>query len=132
MIPFVSHQFLTYSLPSLGAYQVDLTTGPAITPVYEAGDLMLLLGLIGTIAVLARAVMPALRTADRFLGELSYPLYLNHPLGGVLVASFIPDWGDRRMVLAFVVALGVSYGLYAAVEPLLKKARNAVRGHPIE
>jgi peptidoglycan/LPS O-acetylase OafA/YrhL len=132
MFPFVAHQFLTYSLPSLGEYQVDMTTGPAITPIYQASDLILLLGLICAVAVLARVVIPALRTTDRFLGELSYPLYLNHPLGGVLAASFIPDWGDRRMMLAFVSALGVSYALYVAVEPMLKRVRNTVRGHPIE
>jgi peptidoglycan/LPS O-acetylase OafA/YrhL len=131
MVPFVGHQFLAYALPSLGEYQVDKSAGPAITRAYQMADLVLLLGLICAVALLARVVAPALRAMDRILGELSYPLYLNHPLGGVLAASFVPDWGDRRMLLAFVIALGVSIALYVTVEPTLKRARNAVRGHPV-
>jgi peptidoglycan/LPS O-acetylase OafA/YrhL len=133
MIPFVAHHFLVYVLPTLAVFQVDQSVGPAITPVYKTVDLLLLLSLLAGIGVLAVLDWPPLRRFDRFLGELSYPLYLNHMIAGVVAASFIPaDWGDGRMLLAFVIGLSVSYALYAAVEPTLKRARNVVRGHAIE
>ncbi|MBF0462032.1 MAG: acyltransferase [Magnetococcales bacterium] len=63
---------------------------------------------------------------DRFLGELSYPLYLNHFVVGILARNLF-----SRTITCFLIALVASFCLsvvlYYLVDRPLKQIRNKVR-----
>jgi peptidoglycan/LPS O-acetylase OafA/YrhL len=70
------------------------------------------------------------KTLDRWFGDITYPLYLNHYAISIAILSLVGN-GYRSPVL-FVVVYGlcvlVSYGLLFISEPLTRGLRNRIRG----
>ncbi|MDX1918261.1 MAG: acyltransferase [Candidatus Caenarcaniphilales bacterium] len=74
---------------------------------------------------------PVLVGIDNFLGDLSYPLYLTHYLGGYLTWYFLkPCGGEKHCLLNFFfgtgIALLISTVLVFALERSIKKVRECV------
>jgi len=68
------------------------------------------------------------RRIDRWLGDLSYPLYLNHYAITIAVVTLMP----RRNVWTFLVCLplsiAASWMISHLTEPVTRKMRNQIRG----
>jgi peptidoglycan/LPS O-acetylase OafA/YrhL len=82
----------------------------------------------GAIALLAsRTAGSRWRNRDRVLGDLSYPLYLNHYVLIILSASVLPvhdGWGQAALL---GVALGLAAVMHRLVEAPLVGMRNRMR-----
>ena len=96
----------------------------------------------GLLAVLVAAVAvcagsPAeksrrLLVLDRFLGEMSFPLYLYHyPVGIVFASLFAGAHSGLTALSAGAVSCIAAVAMYYPVEPLLRRARNRVRGRAL-
>jgi len=68
------------------------------------------------------------RRIDRWLGDLSYPLYLNHYAITIAVVTLMP----RRNVWTFLVCLplsiAASWMISHLTEPVTRNMRNQIRG----
>lgn len=84
--------------------------------------------LLPAIPALALLKVRGTSRIDRMLGDLSYPLYLNHILVMYVVRAFWPQIGWAGLLAATLAALLVSYAMYRLIEPGLNGLRNRVRG----
>ncbi len=98
-----------------------------------AWQLPILIVLFGALLVLARAPAPSgwVRSWDKRLGELSYPLYISHGIVLTLLASLSVSRGAGPYALAVVGALGMAVWLHALVEKPLRAVRARVRGREV-
>ena len=85
------------------------------------------------VAALARVHAPQMRGAYKLMGDLSYPVFLDHWLVGyVLTITLFPGQsrGILLMVATLVVATTVAYALCqlqdVAIEPLRGRVRALV------
>lgn len=70
------------------------------------------------------------RTTDKFLGDLSYPIFLVHSLAGFLVSR----WGGvdhaqgfKMLVSTFLISMVISIGMVWYIDRPLQKIRRKVR-----
>lgn len=69
---------------------------------------------------------PRLKHIDVALGNLSYPLYLNHYT--IIIALYAFREKDQMtMVIGIVISIAVAYAAHYFVEPPLKKIRDKIR-----
>jgi len=97
---------------------------------------------LGFLAVLALAGVDAsslpgpLRSIDRLLGDLSYPIFLCHVPVGALVLWAHGGGVFPNTALFFIISLAVSHlfawALHAAVERPLGRLRDSVRGNRVD
>lgn len=78
--------------------------------------------------LLCTARPPIPRRVDQFLGDLSYPVYLNHLVIGVVFKSLVPVPGIVSFLTAIGLSLCFSYAMYLLIEPPLRRLRARVRG----
>ncbi|HRK25395.1 MAG TPA: acyltransferase [Beijerinckiaceae bacterium] len=78
--------------------------------------------------ILAREQAGRFRATDQALGDLSYPLYLNHCVLLPVVRSLAPDASVAGLLGATVAAVALSYLMLLAVEPVLTGLRDRIRG----
>lgn len=64
---------------------------------------------------------------DRMLGDLSYPVYLNHCVLLSAARTLLPDLGGMGLLAVSLYAVVLSYAMYALVEPRLNGLRDRVR-----
>ncbi len=69
-----------------------------------------------------------LKNADRWFGDLSYPLYLNHYAIVVGFATLLDAKGARYQLSAILLSLALAYGMNVVVEVPLRRIRNNIRG----
>jgi peptidoglycan/LPS O-acetylase OafA/YrhL len=72
-----------------------------------------------------------LRRWDRRLGDLSYPIYLNHYAVVITFFSLVPDRSAVWQLAAIAVTILVSWMLVLAVERPMLPLRNRLRGHAL-
>lgn len=65
---------------------------------------------------------------DSLLGDLSYPLYLNHFSVEVLLYGLFQIKSILLLVLGVLLSITISWLSYLAVEPFTKRLRDVVRG----
>jgi len=73
-------------------------------------------------------VTPRFRRLDRWLGDLSYPLYLNQYAVLIVFASLWKGVSIWKQGLAVLAACGVAYLAKRIVETPMKGLRDRVRG----
>lgn len=101
-------------------------------PANSAGYSMLILNaLIGALWVLSRRRMSGRwKAVDRWFGDITYPLYLNHYAVSIAILSLFG--AVYRSPMLFVLTYGlcvlVSYSLLFVSEPLTRGIRNRIRG----
>lgn len=89
----------------------------------------LLLGMVPAAAVLDRLRLSApWQHWDRRLGDLSYPLYLNHYAVSILFLSLCDERRPAVLVGCLVASILVAIGLTQLVEPLTRSLRDRFRG----
>ncbi len=99
----------------------------------DVGDTISTFIFIGTLVVfcvLAR-IEPKneiIKKWDTRLGDISYPLYLNHFVIGMGLEAVYPK-GYMTFLAGISLSLLFSGLAYAVVEPPIKRVRNRIRGH---
>jgi peptidoglycan/LPS O-acetylase OafA/YrhL len=94
----------------------------------EAGAQLLMLGTLIALMVLLGVVRPRrLTKADRFMGNLSYPLYLYHYVVLVLMASATAKYTYSTFALGVMLSLLVSLLMTQAMDSLIERYRDQVR-----
>lgn len=91
----------------------------------QAGLLALMLALM---VVLAFSEFRGFRTADRWLGNLSYPLYLQHQNVEVALYSMAGGFSYGVVFGGIPLAMLFSYGAGQLIDPLVNGLRDRVRG----
>ena len=71
---------------------------------------------------------PGLVAADRFLGELTYPLYLLHTMASLIVDALVPAPGTGAYLLALAASLASAVIATATYEAGIGRLRARVRG----
>lgn len=71
------------------------------------------------------------RRLDRALGDLSYPIYLNHSVVLVCVASLVPSPPLVALALAVFGSIALSWLAAKAIETPLRPLRDRIRGEPL-
>lgn len=84
--------------------------------------------LLGLIPALSRVTLARPLPLDRYLGDLSYPLYLNHAAIMIVTGAFWPQLGWGGLSLAVLVTFALTVVMYRLVEPGLNGLRARVRG----
>ncbi len=94
-----------------------------------AGPTLALVALCLAIVPLARMRVTArVRRLDRWLGDLSYPIYLNHYAVSILVLSLAPTRNAWVFLAGVVLCVGVSWVVAQLTEPFSARLRNRIRG----
>jgi peptidoglycan/LPS O-acetylase OafA/YrhL len=68
------------------------------------------------------------RRLDRWLGDVTYPLYLYHPFILILVLTFTTGYSYAVMIGCMAASLALSALLAAIIDPIVARYRNHVRG----
>jgi peptidoglycan/LPS O-acetylase OafA/YrhL len=122
-------QFVAVQIAGRAAYQFNpLLIGQPVSPFAPT---VILVGCLGIIAATSSLRFGRYRAIDRALGNLTYPLYLNHVTAGVLVLSLCEP-GLSAMLIASALAVVVSLIMDRAVEPISTKWRTRLRGAALD
>lgn len=70
---------------------------------------------------------------DRFLGDLTYPLYLNHYVVSIVVLNLAPPraYGIGLYVGNYLLSVLFAYLAMQLSEPLTRRLRERIRGHKL-
>ena len=71
-----------------------------------------------------------LRKFDKWFGDITYPLYLNHYAISIAILSLVGEVhkSPALFVATYFLSVVVSYGLTFVSEPLTLGIRNKIRG----
>jgi peptidoglycan/LPS O-acetylase OafA/YrhL len=117
LIHFAKHPNYTVT-PSVGR---DLTTD------------FLMLGLLLTVMIfLACNRFARFRQADRFLGEITYPLYMYHVNVLVFLLSMTAGYHYGIYLAGMVLSVLVAYAVSATLDPLVNRLRDRIRGRRVD
>lgn len=72
-----------------------------------------------------------LKKMDNKLGDLTYPLYLNHYTIEVAVFAFIGSKSMETMMVAIISSILLAWVATISVEPLTRRVRDKIRGSRI-
>ncbi len=97
---------------------------------YQLAWLCLLFGLFFGLTRIARVPQRVARL-DRWLGDLSYPLYIGHGVALVLLMSLAPNAGWPLFAAGIAASLLLAAALHMAVERPLRGLRDRLRGRPV-
>ncbi len=97
------------------------------------GEQLLLLGILFCIfAILTAWKVPlSWQAVDRGLGDVSYPLYLNHYVVGILLTDLTAQRGMPIYCVAVALSVGLAAAMGRAVDGRLVRLRNRFRGRSI-
>jgi peptidoglycan/LPS O-acetylase OafA/YrhL len=98
-----------------------------------AAQFALLLSLLSLMIglALARVRSERLRRVDRFLGDLTYPLYVSHPNTMIIFLSMTVGYSYFTLFTSLIAALVTAWILSLIVDPSVRKMRDTVRGGPL-
>jgi len=94
----------------------------------QIGLFLSLLATFGFLATVPFDGASALGRLDRRLGELTYPLYINHMLVVTLLLAFVPLPNLAGFAAAMVGGIAVPAAIAALSEPAIGRLRDMVRG----
>ena len=119
VVPLMLLHFSRYiqgEVPLDHAWVANLVTAKGLT------DLVLLVMAAVLIYPLSYASAGLrLKNADRWLGDLSYPLYLNHYVIVVGFATLLEEKGAWYQMAAILLSLALAYGMKVMVEAPLRR-----------
>ncbi len=93
------------------------------------GPVLILLSLVASVLMLARmGCSRRLKVLDQWLGDLSYPIYLNHYAVTIAFLTLFSEPG--AMIFWVCVAVSIVFSWFTALltEPVTKRLRERVRG----
>jgi peptidoglycan/LPS O-acetylase OafA/YrhL len=92
-------------------------------------QLLLVAALLMALRLLIRMpVCPWSKILDRALGALSYPLYLNHYIVGIVLYDLSPWRGPGLYLGGIVISVAMAWVMASAVKPALDPLRARLRG----
>ena len=100
-------------------------------PVSVAGNLIILIALLGSMSALAFVSIVKGRAIDRTLGDLTYPLYLYHEDVLVVILTVTTGYAYSTLAVGFVLSFVTAAILMALVDPAVTLYRNKVRGRAL-
>jgi peptidoglycan/LPS O-acetylase OafA/YrhL len=93
------------------------------------GPVLILLGLVASILMLAHlGCSRRLKALDQWLGDLSYPVYLNHYAVTVAFLTLCSEPGAIAFWVCVAVSIVFSWFIALLTEPVTKRLRERVRG----
>lgn len=95
-------------------------------PANRSGQLAIFIAILISIIALAELRVPHVKF-DKWVGELSYPLYLNHYVIGVVVLNTVCEFSNRCLVAGVVSSLLLTWIMFRLVDKPLVKVRRAIR-----
>ena len=101
---------------------------PNALPPSTMGNLILLLPLLAVMSLLVSAKIGRLRTLDRALGDMTYPLYLYHEVVLILALTFTTGYSYSILILSMIASLAFAAAMTAAIDPTISRFRDRVRG----
>jgi peptidoglycan/LPS O-acetylase OafA/YrhL len=107
---------------------------PAVNPASGAappslvGNVAMLVVLLAIMTALAGVTLQQRKTLDRYLGDLTYPLYLYHEIILVVVLTFSATYSYTLLFVAMGISLGFAALMGAIVDPVIELYRDRVRG----
>ncbi len=122
-------------LPLLG-FAISLTFGVSHFYIYAGQTIQAIIG-GGVVVLIAVLIIPLsliqspprwLRSLDRQLGDLSYPVYLNHYVITILFLSVLGQRSVLTILACVIMTLASSWMLTKLVEPLTREFRDRLRG----
>jgi peptidoglycan/LPS O-acetylase OafA/YrhL len=125
--PMALYNFATAQLADRAVWRLDadpITLDP-LAPT------LLLTAVLLVLMVLILRPPPIPRRLDRWLGDLTYPLYLNHVTAGVATATLIGR-GVGAVVVATAGAVALAWIATTVVDGTVKQWRDRLRGRAIE
>jgi len=126
----VGFLFATIALPAMAAQFLSL---PARHPVlgFERAvglEFVELAFLLGLLTVLALSPMRRFKAEDRYLGDLTYPLYLYHQDVIIAVLSLTASYSYGSFGAAIIASILMALALRHMLDPLIDRLRDRVRG----
>ena len=98
----------------------------------HGAQFIVLAGLVALFAVLSVSpAPPSWRAIDRRLGDLSYPLYLNHYVVGIALTDLFAYRGVKLYVMGEVLSVALAAGMASLVDRPLIAMRNRLRRQAI-
>jgi len=122
--------FVAAALLLAGLHLGFQTSRHSIVPMFEFFGGVLALGAIIAASGTRRSTPVAVRR-DRFLGDMTYPLYLTHNCGLLLAGALLPLFSSLALAGGFAASLAIAYLATVHFERRLASVRNAVRGFAI-
>jgi peptidoglycan/LPS O-acetylase OafA/YrhL len=101
-------------------------------PLSVTGNLLILAALLAGMTALGFARIRSGRETDRWLGNLTYPLYLYHEVVLIVVLTFSPVYAYTTLAAGILLSLLLAAGLMALVDPAMTRARDRVRGRALQ
>ena len=95
-----------------------------------AGGLIILDALILVLVILSTRTIAGLKPLDRFLGDLTYPLYLNHYAVSIAGLTLLAP-GAAAFTATLAASVLFSYVAMLVTEPFTRRVRNRIRGRAI-
>jgi peptidoglycan/LPS O-acetylase OafA/YrhL len=77
---------------------------------------------------LAFLELPWFRRVDRFLGDLTYPLYMSHVNVMIFALSVTTDYSFAALLIGLGLNFVVTPTARALLDPAVDRLRNTVRG----
>ncbi len=121
-LPLIAVQFWDYNA---GFFAQHL-------PRDRLGHYALLAACIGAFVALALRRAARLPRWDRWLGDLSYPIYLNHLTLGVVFQSLSAPRGWTTVLVAMAASVAMAQIMHWLVESRVKPWRDALRGRALD
>jgi peptidoglycan/LPS O-acetylase OafA/YrhL len=100
-------------------------------PVSVAGNLIIFIALLSSMAALAFVSIVKGRAIDRTLGDLTYPLYLYHEDVLVVILTATMGYAYSTLAIGFLLSFATAAVLMWLVDPAVTLYRNRVRGRAL-
>ena len=108
----------------------------AVTPLSVqlswTGNLIVLVVLLGLMSILMLVDSCKGQRTDRFLGNLTYPLYLYHESVLIVILTFTTGYSYGVFAAGMGVSLVIAVAMMALLDPMVALYRDRVRGQAIK
>ncbi|MBN8925146.1 MAG: hypothetical protein BGO51_05815 [Rhodospirillales bacterium 69-11] len=116
------------SLLGMGLQLVSRPPGVGAVPPSLPGQLAIFAVLLAAMSVLAFMEIRRGRRIDRFLGTITYPLYLYHEAVFIVAATLTVGYSYVTFTAAIVASLAVAVVAALTLDPFVDRYRDRIRG----
>lgn len=111
------------SVMHFATYVINSPNRYVVAPTVTLGLLLLLIPALANVNVSKHC-----QKIDQWLGDLSYPIYLNHYVVTICVFSLLPQRNPEVFFLTIVLCIAISWLAAQLTEPFTIGLRNKIRG----
>ncbi len=103
--------------------------GPARNVVAQA---VILAAMLALMTYLAWHRFARFKSADRSLGDLSYPLYMHHQNVEIVLFSLAGTFSYAIALVGIPLSVLFSYGMMRLIDPMVNRVRDRIRGRKVD